>query len=97
MPISVDSKTESSSVVAHVNVGGEIDSKTEYISHDFREEINSKLSIQGFISRPLKKKEGNHYVKGCLLLCRQAPKRLSCMATKLCGTFFICDADGVGK
>ena len=41
-----------------------------------KEKLTQKLSIWGFVSWPLKKKEGNHYVKGCLLLRRQAPKNL---------------------
>ncbi len=36
--------------------------------------LTQKLNIWGFVSWLLKKKEGNHYVKGCLLLRRQAPK-----------------------
>ncbi len=38
----------SSSVIAHINVGGEIDSKTESISHDFKGEIDSKTQYSGF-------------------------------------------------
>ena len=63
----------SSSVIAHDNVGGEIDSKAKFMSHDFREEINSKTQYLEFCLMAPEKKEGNYYVKGCLLLRRQAP------------------------
>ncbi len=42
------------------------------------EKLTQKFSIWGFVSWPLKKKEGNHYVKGCLLLRRRAPKSGKC-------------------
>ncbi len=47
----------SSSVIAHVNVGGEIDSKTESISHDSKGEIDSKTQYLGsHLVAPEKKK-----------------------------------------
>ncbi len=42
------------------------------------EKLTQKFSIWGFVWWPLKKKEGNHYAKGCLLLRRQAPKSGKC-------------------
>ena len=60
MSISIDWKTESFS---DVNVGGEIDSKTVSVCHDFKGKINSKTQYLGFYLVAILKKNGRESLR----------------------------------